>query len=90
MVAVDFQALSNNLEDYCALAAHDAETVVVTRKDDESIVMMGLEAYNNLMENIYIMSNQANYRHILKGIRQIENGHTVAKTTADLERLANE
>lgn len=90
MLAIDYSTLDANLEDYCNRAADDAETVVVTRRDKKNIVMMSQDAYENLMENIFLMSNQANYRHILEGIRQLEANNVVVKNADDLERLADE
>ena len=52
--------------------------------------MMSLESYNNLMENIFITSNKKNYRHILDGVQQLEDGHVVAKSTEELEHLLHE
>lgn len=78
MLAVNYSTLRNNLKSYCDKATDDAETIFVTRKNEKNIVMMSLEAYNNLMENIFIRSNRKNYQHILDGISQIEHGKTRA------------
>ena len=36
--------------------------------------MISEESYNNLMENIYVMSNKENYDWLMKGKAQLENG----------------
>ena len=59
----------------------------MTRKNEKNIVMLSLEAYNNIMENLFIASNQANYRHILDGVRQLEAGH--AHPQGALQRQVN-
>ena len=76
MLAVNYSTLRNNLKSYCDRATDDAETVFVTRKDEKNLVMMSLESYNNLMENIFVRSNHKNYQHITEGIRQLEGGNT--------------
>ena len=50
--------------------------------NEKIIVMLSLEAYNNLMENLFIVSNRQNYQHILEGVRQLEAGctHQLADT----------
>lgn len=90
MLAVNYSTLRNNLKQYCDLATDDMETVVVTRKNEKNIVMLSLEAYNNLMENLFIVSNRQNYQHILEGVRQLEAGcfHQVSDT--ELEDMLNE
>ena len=87
MVAVNYTTYRNHLKDYCDRAVDDAETIVVTRKNERNVVMMGLDVYNNLMETVSIMSNRSNYQHIMKGIHELESGKTVAKSSKDLEEL---
>lgn len=90
MVAVNFSTLRNNLKAYCDTAARDAEIIIVTRKNDDNVVMMSLESYNNLMENMFLMSSKKNYQHILDGIQQLKAGHVTAKTNEELEQLLHE
>ena len=90
MLAVNYSTLRNNLKSYCDRATDDAETVFVTRKDEKNLVMMSLEAYNNLMENVFVRSNHKNYQHIMEGIGQLENGKAKSISPADWERLLNE
>lgn len=78
MLAVNYSTLRNNLKSYCDRATEDAETIFITRKDEKNLVMMSLDSYNNLMENIFIRSSQKNYQHILEGIHQLEHGKTRA------------
>jgi len=51
---------------------------------------MSLESYNNLMENVFLMSDRRNYAHIVEGIEQLRAGRVTAKSTAELERLLDE
>ena len=50
----------------------DYETLVVTRKDNRNVVMMSEEAYNNLMENLYVMGSQANYVWLMESKELLE------------------
>lgn len=90
MLAVNYSTLRNNLKHYCDLTSDDMETIVVTRKNEKNIVMLSLEAYNNLMENIFIVSNRNNYQHILDGVRQLEAGYSHQATNSELEAMLNE
>lgn len=90
MLAVNYSTLRNNLKHYCDRTTDDMETVVVTRKNEKNIVMLSLEAYNNLMENLFIASNQGNYRHILEGVRQLEAGHAHNISSNELEEMLDE
>ena len=63
------------------------ETVIVTRKNEKNVVIMSLEKYNNLRENLFLMQNRKNYQHILQGIEELEQGQTVTKVAEDLEEF---
>ena len=90
MVAVNFSTLRSNLKSYCDAASRDAETIIVTRRNEENVVLMSLENYNNLMEHVFLMSDRRNYAHIIEGIEQLRAGHVMERSTAELERLVDE
>ena len=90
MVAVNFSTLRSNLKSYCDAASRDAETIIVTRRNEENVVLMSLENYNNLMEHIFLMSDRRNYAHIIEGIEQLRAGRVMERSTAELERLLDE
>ena len=48
--------------------------MIVTRKDNKNVVMLSEEAYNNLMENVYIMGNKTNYDWLMESKAQLESG----------------
>ena len=90
MLAVNYSTLRNNLKAYCDRATDDAETVIVTRKNEKNIVVISLEAYNNMIENLMLTSNRTNYQHILQGVHELETGHAVKKSAEAVEKLLHE
>lgn len=52
------------------------EMVIVTRKDNKNVVMMSEEVYNNLMENLHIMEDKANYEWLMESKKQLDEGLT--------------
>ena len=90
MIAVNYSTLRNQLKAYCDRATDDAETIVITRKNEKNLVMMGMDAYNNLMENIFLMKNTTNRQHILNGIHELESAATVTKSAAEMDKLLHE
>ena len=63
--------------EYSAITPAEGEAVSLVQ------VMLSLEAYNNLMENLFIVSNRKNYQHILEGVHQLESGHTHQPSNED-------
>ncbi len=74
MLAVNYTNLRENMKMYLDKVTDDYETIIITRKDHKNVVMISEEAYNNLMENIYVMGNKENYDWLMKGKTQLENG----------------
>jgi antitoxin YefM len=56
------------------VAVHDFETIIVTRKQGENVVIISETEYNNLMENLYIRNNKEDYQRLLKSIDQLKKG----------------
>ena len=50
----------------------DYETLIVTRKNNKNVVMMSEEMYNNLMENVHIVSSKANFEWLMQSKQQLK------------------
>ena len=75
MLAVNYTNLRDNMKTYMDKVTNDYETMIVTRKDNKNVVMLSEESYNNLMENVYIMGNKANYDWLMESKAQLEKGN---------------
>lgn len=85
MLAVNYSSMRDNFKDYCDKVTDDYETVIVTRKNDKNVVMISLEEYNNMKENLYIMSNKKDYDRLVTSKKQLKVGKgLVTKSMADL------
>ena len=74
MLAVNYTNLRDNMKKYMDKVTDDYETMIVTRKDNKNVVMLSEEAYNNLMENVYVMGNKSNYDWLMESKEQLESG----------------
>lgn len=87
MLAVNYTKLRDNMKTYMDKVADDYETMIVTRKNNKNVVMLSEESYNNLMENIYVMGNKANYDWLMESKAQLESGkfttHNLEEVSAD-------
>ncbi len=72
MIAVDYSYFKNHMNSVFARCHDDTETVIVARKNNQNVVIMTEDAYNNLLENLYVRSSKANYDHLLHSIAQAE------------------
>ena len=91
MLAVNYSSMRDNFKDYCDKVTDDYETVIITRKNDKNVVMISLEEYNNMKENLYIMSNKKDYDRLVESKKQLELGKgIIAKSMAELRKLEDE
>ena len=84
MLAKTYSDVRNNLKAVCDTITDNDETVIVTRKNENNIVMMSIDQYNNIMENMYVRSSKKNYERLLESIEQLKAGKTVNKTDKEL------
>lgn len=74
MVAVNYTTLRENMKTCMDKVADDYETMIVTRKNNKNVVIISEEAYNNMMENLYLVGSKANYDWLMESKTQLENG----------------
>ena len=74
MLAVNYTTLRDNMKTCLDRITDDYETMIVTRKDNKNVVMLSEESYNNLMENIHVMGNKANYDWLMESMEQLKKG----------------
>ena len=70
---------------YMDKVTDDYETMIVTRKENKNVVMLSEESYNNLMENIYVMGNKANYDWLMESKEQLDNGKISTHSIEEVE-----
>ena len=74
MIAINYSTARENLKKYCDMVTNDFETIIITRKQDENVVIISEAEYNNLMENLYVRSDGDDYDRLLKSIGQLKKG----------------
>lgn len=75
MLAVNYTCLRDNMKRCMDQVTDDYETLIVTRKNNKNVVMMSEEMYNNLMENVHIVSSKANFEWLMQSKQQLEAGN---------------
>ena len=85
MLAVNYTNLRENMKNYMDKVTDDYETMIVTRKNNRNVVMMSEESYNNLMENLYLMEDRANYYLIMESKKQLQEGKACIHKLKEVE-----
>jgi antitoxin YefM len=77
MLATDISNALRDFEQTCDDVVNNCEPVIVTRSNNNNVVIISQSEYNNMLENIYVRKNSANYKHILESMEQAKQGHLV-------------
>ena len=74
MLAVNYTMLRDNMKSCMDKVTDDYETMIVTRKNNKNVVMISEESYNNMMENLHLVGDKANYDWLMESKKQLEEG----------------
>ena len=83
MNAVTYTDLRQNLKNYMDKVIQDSAPLIITRKNNDNVVLISVDEYNSMLETNYLLSNQANAEHLKKSIQQHKSGK------AKIRKLAN-
>ena len=86
MIATNYTTARNNLKSFMDHARDNCEPVIITAKGGNS-VLMSEEEYNNLMENLYIMSNPAMVARLKESLDQLAKGEVVTMSLDQLKAM---
>jgi antitoxin YefM len=57
----------------------DHDPLIITRKNNENLVLISIDEYNSLMETNYLLGNEANAEHLQNSMNQYKNGNAKKK-----------
>lgn len=77
MLAVNYTTLRDNMKSCFNEIADNCETMIVTRKD-ENMIIMSQSTYDSLMETLYLLNTPSNMTHLMKSIEQHKNGKVIS------------
>jgi antitoxin YefM len=79
MDAISYTVARANLASTMANVCNDHAPIIITRKNEASVIMMSLEDYNAMEETTYLLRPPANARNLLESIAELETGDGTEK-----------
>lgn len=73
MQAANYTDVRKNLKHYLDIAYEDHEPIIVTRKNNENVIILSLDDYNAMSETHYLLSNEKNANKILTSLHDSRN-----------------
>ena len=83
MDAITYTEARENLAQTIRRVCRNHDPVIITRKREDSVVMMSLEDYDSLTETAYLLKSPKNARRLLAAIAELEEGKGQERTLVE-------
>ncbi len=74
MRAITYTSARNNLASTMKKVCDDHDPIIVTRKNNEAVILMSLEDYESLTETAYLMQSPKNAKRLIHSIEELNAG----------------
>ena len=75
MRAITYTTARNNLAATMKQVCDDHDPVIVTRKNNQAVILMSLEDYESLTETAYLMQSPENAKRLINSIEELKAGN---------------
>jgi antitoxin YefM len=75
MRAISYTTARNNLASTMKQVCEDHNPVIVTRKNNQAVILMSLEDYESLTETAYLLQSPKNAKRLMDSIEELKAGH---------------
>jgi len=79
MQAVTFSEARKNLKKHLDSAYLDHNPLIITRKNNENVVVLSLDDYNSIVETHYLLSSQKNAKRLLSSLKRAKKDQVKEK-----------
>ncbi len=79
MEAISYTTARANLASTMKKVCNDHVPIIITRKNEDPVIMMSLEDYEAMEETTYLLRSPANARKLLDSIVELETGKGVER-----------
>ena len=83
MNAITYTSARENLAKTIERVVSDRDPVIITKKNDMSVVMMALEDYEALEETAHLLRSPKNARRLLDSMDELEAGKGLEKELSE-------
>ncbi|APG24346.1 type II toxin-antitoxin system Phd/YefM family antitoxin [Syntrophotalea acetylenica] len=83
MDAISYTKVRSNLAKTMEKVCEDHSPIIITRRNENSVVMISLEDYQALEETAYLLRSPKNARRLLESIAEPESGGGVARELSE-------
>ncbi len=83
MKAITYTSARGNLARTMQQVCEDHEPVIITRKNNQAVVMMSLDDYEAMNETAYLLRSPKNAKRLMRSIEDLEAGKGTERDLAE-------
>lgn len=83
MNAITYTEARETLAETIRRVCQDHDPIIITRKREDSVVMIALDDFESLTETAYLLRSPRNTRRLLDSIKELEEGIGIERTLAE-------
>ncbi len=85
MQQLTFSDARAHFKDVCSRAVDDQDSLLITRRDAENVVLMPQSLFESWQETIYLLKSPENAKMLAKSIQQHQAGQLVKRSLIEKE-----
>lgn len=79
MQAVSYSEVRKKLKKYLDDVYYNHDPLVITRKNNENLVVLSLDDYNSISETHYLLSSENNAKRLNSSLKKLRNNKGIEK-----------
>jgi len=83
MNAITYTEARETLAKTIRRVCQDHDPIIITRKREDSVVMIALDDFESLTETAYLLRSPRNTRRLLDSIKELEEGKGIERDLAE-------
>jgi antitoxin YefM len=83
MNAITYTEARETLAETIRRVCQDHDPIIITRKREDSVVMIALDDFESLTETAYLLRSPRNTRRLLDSIKELEEGKGIERSLAE-------
>jgi antitoxin YefM len=83
MNAITYTEARETLAETIRRVCRDHDPIIITRKREDSVVMIALDDFESLTETAYLLRSPRNTRRLLDSIKELEEGKGIERALVE-------
>ena len=79
MQAISYSEVRKNFKKYLDEVYNNHDPLIITRKNNENLIVISLDDYNSLSETQYLLLSENNRNHLVSSLKKLRSNQGIKK-----------